>query len=131
MVPVPANWVGEAHNAFVDGICDAAVSRKIGYGLDESTQMGPVKDAAKKKTIIGYIDQGVREGAVLRLDGRQEININGDYPKTCFLGPTIFENVTPDMVIAKEEIFGPVMTIFVYNDDDFEETLKMYVPLPE
>jgi len=73
--------------------------------------MGPVKDSEKKARIMGHIESGIREGAALKLDGRKNIDITGDYPDTCFLGPTIFENVKPDMTIAREEIFGPVMSV--------------------
>ena len=82
----------------------------IGYGLDESVQMGPVRDRTKKERIIRYIESGVQQGAKLTLDGRAP-RVAGGYPDTCFLGPTIFEDVTPDMKIGVEEIFGPVMSI--------------------
>ncbi|MFC2070503.1 CoA-acylating methylmalonate-semialdehyde dehydrogenase [Chloroflexota bacterium] len=99
------------YRGFLDRIYDAAKRIVIGYGLDESVQMGPVKDIDKKARIIQYIESGIKEGATLKLDGRKDIDIAGDYPDTCFLGPTIFENVTPDMTIAREEIFGPVMSV--------------------
>jgi len=99
------------YNNFVDAVCDAASKITIGYGLDESVQMGPVRDEQKKKRIIGYIESGIQQGAKLRLDGRKDIKIIGNYPDTCFLGPTIFEEVSPDMRIGSEEIFGPVMSI--------------------
>ncbi len=69
------------------------------------------KDKEKKERILGYIENGIHEGARLRLDGRQNIRIVGDYPDTCFLAPTIFENTNPDMKIGREEIFGPVMSV--------------------
>jgi malonate-semialdehyde dehydrogenase (acetylating)/methylmalonate-semialdehyde dehydrogenase len=96
---------------FLNAVIDAAKKIVIGYGLDESVQMGPVRDRPKKERITGYIESGVQEGARLRLDGRKGFKITGDYPQTCFLGPTIFEGVTPDMKIAREEIFGPVMSV--------------------
>ncbi len=99
------------YNDFLDRVIDAATKIVIGYGLDESVQMGPVRDKEKKERIIEYIESGIQEGAKLRLDGREKITIVGDYPQTCFLGPTIFENVTPDMKIGREEIFGPVMSV--------------------
>ena len=91
----------------VDAFVDAASRITIGYGLDEAVQMGPMRDPSKKQSVLRYIEKGLEEGAMLRLDGR-EFEIIGDYPVDCFLGPTVFENVTPDMVIAQEEIFGPV-----------------------
>lgn len=97
------------YNSFMDVIVEAASKINIGYGLDESVQMGPLRDKAKKEKVVKYIESGVQQGAKLRLDGRKNLKIIGDYPETCFLGPTVFENVTTDMKIGVEEIFGPVM----------------------
>ena len=110
------------YHRFVDAVVDTASKIRVGYGLDEATQMGPLRDESKKERIIGYIESGIEEGAKLRLDGR-EVKIMGDYPHTCFLNPTIFENVTPDMKIGKEEIFGPVMSIM--RAKDLDEALEM------
>lgn len=111
------------YKSFVDRVVAQTSSIKIGYGLDESVQMGPVRDKEKKARIMGYIERGVKEGAKLRLDGRKNFRITGDYPDTCFLGPTIFEGVTPDMKIGSEEIFGPVMSIMRVKDLD--EAIKI------
>ena len=89
----------------------------IGNGLDESVQMGPVRDTQKKEKILNYIESGLKEGATLRLDGRKP-KITGKYPDTCFLGPTIMENVTPEMKIVTEEIFGPTMGVMKAKDLD-------------
>jgi malonate-semialdehyde dehydrogenase (acetylating)/methylmalonate-semialdehyde dehydrogenase len=96
---------------FVDRVIDAASRITIGYGLDDSVQMGPVRDREKKERILGYIESGLAQGATLRLDGRKPVNLVGGYPDTCFLGATIFEDVRPEMRIGSEEIFGPVMSI--------------------
>ena len=107
------------YDSFMNGVANAARKMIVGNGLDESVQMGPVRDKEKKERIIGYIESGIEEGAKLRLDGRKDFRIVGDYPDTCFLGPTIFENVTPDMKVAREEIFGPVMSVLrVKNLDE-------------
>jgi malonate-semialdehyde dehydrogenase (acetylating)/methylmalonate-semialdehyde dehydrogenase len=103
---------------FVDRVLEQTRNIRIGYGLDESVQMGPVRDKGKKDGIIGYIESGIRQSARLVLDGRKDFRIIGDYPDTCFLGPTVFENVTPDMKIGSEEIFGPVMSIMRVKDLD-------------
>lgn len=94
----------------VDTVIEATSKVKVGYGLDESIQMGPMQQESGKRRVLGYIEQGIKEGAVLRVDGRK-IRISGDYPEKCFINPTVFENVTGDMTIAKEEIFGPIMSI--------------------
>ena len=98
------------YNSFMDGVADVASKIIVGNGLDEAVQMGPLRDKEKKQRVLGYIESGIREGAKLSLDGRK-IKIFGNYPDTCFLNPTIFENVTLDMAIAREEIFGPVMSV--------------------
>lgn len=96
---------------FIDTVVGMASKMTIGYGLDESVQMGPLRDKEKKETVLRYIESGIEEGAKLILDGRRDIKITGDYPDTCFLGPTIFENVKRDMKVVREEIFGPTMGI--------------------
>jgi len=111
------------YNEFLDGVVDTASRIRVGYGLDESIQMGPLRDEQKKKRIIGYIESGIQQGAKLRLDGRKDVKIIGNYPDTCFLGPTIFEEVTPDMKIGREEIFGPVMS--VTRAKDLSEAIEM------
>jgi len=102
------------YNAFyrkvVDLFVDAASKIRVGYGLDESVQMGPVQNKNKKERILGFIQKGIEEGAKLRLDGRN-VKLVGDWPHTCFLNPTAFEDVTTDMTIGREEIFGPVACI--------------------
>jgi len=110
------------YNSFMDAVADAASRIIIGYGLDESVQMGPLRDKEKKAKIIRYIESGIQQGAKIRLDGRK-FKITGGYPDTCFLGATIFENVTPDMKIGSEEIFGPVMS--VVRAKDLDEAIEM------
>ena len=111
------------YHDFLDRIINAASNIVIGNGLDEAVQMGPVHDKGKKERIISYIESGIQEGATLRLDGRKKVKIVGDYPETCFLGPTIFENVTSDMKIVREEIFGPVMSVM--RASNLDEAIKI------
>ena len=99
------------YNDFMEKLTDRARGIVVGSGLDESVQMGPVRDAKKKENILKYIEIGIKEGATLRLDGRKASKILGDYPDTCFLGPTILENATREMRIVREEIFGPTMSV--------------------
>jgi len=87
----------------------AAKAVKLGEGLDEKTGMGPVVSAAHKQRVLDYIEKGIAEGAKLVLDGR-DCKVK-EYPNGFFVGPTIFDNVTPTMTIAREEIFGPVVSI--------------------
>ena len=101
----------------VDAFVEASAQITIGYGLDEAVQMGPLRDRGKVERVLSYIQQGIDEGATLRLDGRQFELVN-DLPRDCFLGPTVFEDVTPDMTIAREEIFGPVACMMVAGSLD-------------
>lgn len=102
--------VGNVADPLLAKFVEASKKIKVGYGLDESSNMGPVVSGAAKQKILGYIEKGVAEGAKLLLDGRN-VKVPG-YEKGHFIGPTIFDNVTPDMTIAKEEIFGPVVSFF-------------------
>ena len=106
------------YSDFVKKIVDAASNIVIGYGLDESVQMGPVHDKSKKEKILGDINSAIDEGAKVLLDGRAKVRINGKYPDTCFLGPTVLEGVKPNMRICREEVFGPVMSIMRAKDLD-------------
>lgn len=101
---------GAFHEQVVEAFVDAAARIRIGNGLDESVQMGPLRDRAKKERVESFIERGVGEGARLLLDGRR-FQLQGDWPRHCFLGPTVFGDVVPGMAIAREEIFGPVASI--------------------
>jgi len=101
----------EFYNNFMDAVADTASKVVVGYGLDDAVQMGPLRDKEKKERVIRYIESGIQEGTKIRLDGRANLKILGNYPDTCFLGPTILEDVTPDMRVAREEIFGPTMGV--------------------
>jgi malonate-semialdehyde dehydrogenase (acetylating)/methylmalonate-semialdehyde dehydrogenase len=106
------------YSEFLDRVVNAASRIIIGCGLDESVQMGPLQSPDKRERVLRYIEDGIKEGAQVRLDGRENIRITGNYPETCFLGPTIFESISSDMTIAREEIFGPVMSVMRANDLD-------------
>ncbi len=105
------------YKSFLNTFVTAASKIKIGYGLDDSTQMGPMQSPDGKQRVLKYIDIGVKEGAKLVLDGRKP-HINGNYPDTCFIGPSVFEGVTPDMTVCREEIFGPVASVLRAKDLD-------------
>lgn len=101
--------VGGSYEPLKEKLVAAASQICVGYGLDPETTMGPVISQEAKDRITGYIERGVAEGATLLLDGRG-VGVP-DYPDGYYLGPTIFSDVLPTMAIAKEEIFGPVMTL--------------------
>jgi len=112
------------YNRVIGSVAEAASNIRIGYGLDEGVQMGPMQSAERKKRVVGYVEKGIQEGAKLAHDGRK-FNLVGGYPENCFIGSTVFEDVTPDMTIAKEEIFGPVMSVLrTRNLDDTIELIN-------
>ncbi len=106
----------EIHGKLLDKLTMRTETIRMGYGLDEATEMGPlVSDKARDK-VVQYIGKGASEGADLVLDGRERIARG--YENGYFLGPTIFDGVEGDMTIAKEEIFGPVASIMEVADLD-------------
>ncbi|HOP86910.1 MAG TPA: CoA-acylating methylmalonate-semialdehyde dehydrogenase [Syntrophorhabdaceae bacterium] len=113
--------VGDVYDELKEKFVAAAKRLKVGNGLEEGVQMGPVISKNHKEKVLGYIEKGIKEGAELILDGRN-IVVDG-YPNGFFIGPTIFDNVTPEMSIAKEEIFGPVVSIIRVKNLD--EALKL------
>jgi malonate-semialdehyde dehydrogenase (acetylating) / methylmalonate-semialdehyde dehydrogenase len=108
--------VGSARTTFTEQIADAAASRKVGYGLDEGVQMGPVITAQSKERIESIIAQGEREGVNVLVDGRRK-KVDG-YEDGYWVFPTILDNVNPQSEIAHTEIFGPVLTLMQANDID-------------
>jgi malonate-semialdehyde dehydrogenase (acetylating)/methylmalonate-semialdehyde dehydrogenase len=102
-------------------IKEYAQELKIGPAYEQTTELGPVVDAAHKARICDWIAKGVTEGAELILDGRNTI-VPG-FENGFYLGPTIFDHVTEEMSVGQEEIFGPVLC--VKRCRDFEEGLAM------
>jgi malonate-semialdehyde dehydrogenase (acetylating) / methylmalonate-semialdehyde dehydrogenase len=94
---------------------------KVGISTDADAQYGPVVTAAHRDKIKGYIQMGIDEGATLVRDGR-EFSLQG-YEKGFFIGPSLFDNVTPNMRSYQEEIFGPVLQIV--RAETFEEALAL------
>lgn len=91
---------------FIDTLKKCSQEIKIGNGLDDGIFLGPVIREENKKRTFDYIEKGITEGAKIILDGRNNLPQNG-----YFVGPTIFENVTTEMSIWKDEIFAPVLSI--------------------
>ncbi|MCX5831903.1 MAG: aldehyde dehydrogenase family protein [Deltaproteobacteria bacterium] len=94
----------------------AAKAMKLGYGLDESVDMGPLTTQNGKEQVLRFIESGLSSGARLLLDGRTATPAGLE--KGSFLGPTIFEGVTPDMHVAREEAFGPLCNLIRAADLD-------------
>ena len=98
--------VGSVKDDLLDKFTVTARALKVGNGLSPQTEMGPVVSKKAKERIEGFLQKGVDEGAKVAADGRGLLV--RDYPEGYYLGATIFDDVSPDMAIAKEEIFGPV-----------------------
>lgn len=107
--------LGEAHDALREKFTSAAGRLKLGYGLDETVQMGPVVSARSKERVLRIVDEGEKEGARVALDGRK-VRV-GEY-RGYFVGPTVLDDVAPDMKVAREEIFGPVASFLEADDLD-------------
>lgn len=106
-----------------DKVADALVERlapkiealKVGPAADRSSEMGPVVTKVAQEKILGLIDKGEAEGAKIVVDGRGFTPPQG-YENGYFVGPTLIDNVTPDMTVWKEEIFGPVLSVVRRKD---------------
>lgn len=99
--------VGDVADELISRLKQAADEIKIGNGMDEDVFLGPVIRESHKKRTIHYIELGENEGASLIRDGRKDAENEKGY----FVGPTIFDNVEPEMKIWKDEIFAPVLSI--------------------
>jgi malonate-semialdehyde dehydrogenase (acetylating) / methylmalonate-semialdehyde dehydrogenase len=102
--------VGEAHDRLLPPLREATEALRVGDGIDEGTDVGPVISCDARDRIRGWIDRGVEEGATLAVDGR-EPGGDGLPADGAYLGATILDEAKPDMDIVREEIFGPVLTI--------------------
>ena len=106
------------YDLVVQRVAERAATIKIGSAFDPETEVGPVISAKQHKTVSDYIQKGIDEGATLRYGGgRPEGVPDGGY----YIEPTIFIDVTDDMSIVKEEIFGPVLCILPF--DSFDEMI--------
>ena len=108
--------VGDAGDSLMERLAPRARSLKVGPGTDGESEMGPLVTARHLERVRGYIDLGVEEGADLVVDGRG-FTLQG-YENGHFIGPSVFDNVTPDMRIYREEIFGPVLSVVRMPDFD-------------
>ncbi|MEF8787648.1 MAG: aldehyde dehydrogenase family protein [Planctomycetota bacterium] len=105
----------------VELLLQEAQDLTVGDGLEEDVDMGPVTGTRQMDKIMEYIEIGKQEDAELVLGG--EKLTGGDYEDGCFIAPTIFDHVSPDMTIAQEEIFGPVLCI--ERVADFDEAVEV------
>lgn len=108
--------VNDIADEFVSRIVKRAEGMRIGAGNDPATEMGPSVDESQFKTVLSYIDIGREDGSELKCGGARA---EGDgLEKGYFVRPTVFDHVTPEMRIAREEIFGPVLSVLRVKDFD-------------
>lgn len=115
-----AIMVGEAQH-WVDELVNKAKTLKVNAGHEPNTDVGPVISTRAKARVIDLINSGVEQGAKLLLDGR-DVQVSG-YEQGNFVGPTIFNQVTTDMRIYQEEVFGPVLAIM--HVDTLEQAIAL------
>ncbi len=108
--------VGDAYDKVRAGLLAHASAIKVGNGLEPGVTMGPVITREHRDRILAHIEKGIAEGAKLILDGR-DVKVPG-HEGGNWIGPCIFDGVTPDMTIANEEIFGPVLCLLKAKDFD-------------
>jgi len=113
--------VGHIGDELIEKLKPRIAKLRIKDGMEPDADMGPVVTAAHRQKILGYIDQGVKEGARLVLDGRKHAVAGRE--KGFFLGATLFDHARPDMTIYREEIFGPVLTMV--RVPDFASALQL------
>ncbi|WP_028329344.1 CoA-acylating methylmalonate-semialdehyde dehydrogenase [Brachyspira alvinipulli] len=119
---LPAVCVEEAiADKFVEKIVEACKKIKVGPAYDKTTKLGPVVNEGHKKFVMDWIETAIKEGAELVLDGRN-VKVEG-YEKGFYLGPTVFDKVTPNMSVGNKEVFGPVL--FIKRVKNFEEGLRI------
>ncbi|PYS68288.1 MAG: aldehyde dehydrogenase family protein [Acidobacteria bacterium] len=113
--------VAKIADEFVERISTRAQSMRIGDGMDPQTEMGPSVDEGQFKTVLEYLNIGREDGATLVCGGERATGNGLD--KGYFVRPTVFDHVTPDMRIAREEIFGPVLSVMRVKD--FDEAMQV------
>ncbi len=113
--------VGDAYDKIRDKLVAEAKKLKVGDGMEPGVTMGPVITKQHREKVLGYIEKGLAEGATLLLDGRGFADPK--HPEGYFLGPSIFDNVKPEMIVGHEEIFGPVLCLMKARD--FDEAVEI------
>ena len=110
----------EVYDVFKSKVLEKVAAIKIGSGLEADTYMGPVASKNQLDTVLGYIEKGIQEGATLLTGGK--VPACREFENGYYVEPTVFENVTNDMTIVQEEIFGPVLCL--QKVDSLEEALE-------
>ncbi len=105
----------DRHDEIVDLAVAAAASYRVGDPFDDGVRIGPMASAAQRERVRGYVERGLADGARLAAGGAEAPD---GFDRGYFVRPTVFAGVRRDMTIAREEIFGPVLSILPYADED-------------
>jgi malonate-semialdehyde dehydrogenase (acetylating)/methylmalonate-semialdehyde dehydrogenase len=99
--------VGDAHDQLMPPLCEATKGLRVGDGIEERSDVGPLISCEARDRIRGWIERAVEDGAAPAVDGRAA----AADPDGAYLGPTILDDVRPEMDVAREEVFGPVLSV--------------------
>ncbi|WP_018296244.1 aldehyde dehydrogenase family protein [Corynebacterium lubricantis] len=115
------------YDEVVDMVADTIASAKQGDPMESDTVFGPIANKPQYDTVVGYLDSAKSEGARFVTGGDKPADLSDELTNGYFLAPTVLADVTPDMTVAKEEIFGPVLTILKYDDSDgtYDEAIEL------
>jgi malonate-semialdehyde dehydrogenase (acetylating)/methylmalonate-semialdehyde dehydrogenase len=113
--------VGDAADKLLPKVEERIAELKVGPGMAEGAQMGPLVTSDHRNRVASYVDAGEAAGATVRVDGRG-FSVAGS-ENGFFFGPTLFDNVTDDMSIYTDEIFGPVLS--VVRTEHYEEAIRL------
>ncbi|WP_424236827.1 alpha-ketoglutaric semialdehyde dehydrogenase GucD [Bhargavaea ginsengi] len=111
----------DVYEAFREKLVEKVKALKVGDGLESDSWMGPSVSEGQLNTVLSYVEKGKEEGAKLLCGGNR--SVEGSNAKGYFVEPAVFDEVTPDMAIAREEIFGPVLALMKVSS--FEEALEL------
>jgi aldehyde dehydrogenase (NAD+)/betaine-aldehyde dehydrogenase len=109
------------YKAVLERVVDRVAALKLGDPLDDKSQMGPINSKRHYERVVSMVESGKSEGAKLMTGGKRPAG--ADFRRGYWLEPTVFADVDPSMRIAKEEIFGPVLSVFTWKDE--AEALKL------
>ena len=114
------------YDRFLQALVERTGKLKVGNGMEPGVDIGPAVDEAQLETDLRYIEIAKKEGAALKIGGRRLSG--GAYDKGYFVEPTIFSDVTQDMTLAREEVFGPVLALM--RAKDFEDAMRIANAIP-
>jgi acyl-CoA reductase-like NAD-dependent aldehyde dehydrogenase len=104
------------HDEFLEKFSRAAESLVVGDGLDDATDVGPMVDSKQRDRVLGYLDIAIKEGA--RIVGQGTVPTEERLKDGYWVPPTVLADVTPDMTVAREEIFGPIACVMRFSTED-------------